>query len=159
MKTTTKNNSTVENFKDALETCKLVKGLTEMAIVKVSNIYKNDLNAFANYINGLERDDKGNLLDTRKKAEIKAFQDVLAKQSTQRLAQDTSEDEKPEFKISFKMANKGLLNKGLCKIQQVDRKDYIWVVEEVKEPETKTFEEELEKLMKKHNVEGEFIKK
>ena len=95
MKTTTKNTSTVENFNDILESCKLVKGLSEMAIVKVSDIYKNDLNAFANYINGLERDDKGNLLDTRKKAEIKAFQDILGKQSTQRLAQDTSEDEKP----------------------------------------------------------------
>ena len=146
-------------FNTTLEACAVLKEMGDMAQIRVSDTFISDANAFANYINSLPRDSKNNLLDPKLKKGIKGFQDVLGKQATQKLALKCGEDEQPEFKITFKMANNGVLKKKLCSIQDVEQKRFIWITEAIEPKADATFEEELAKLMKKHNVEGEFIKK
>lgn len=146
------NNSTSENFKSLLKACQTVTDLEALAQLRVAETYINDHNAFANYINSLER-----IGDFQSK--IKAFQDVLGKKATQRLAFEIKDEkQKPTHKLKFKTANKTLFNKGLCSIQQLESKAYIWILQELKPEVEKTFDEELEALMKKHDVVGEFIK-
>jgi hypothetical protein len=142
MKTSNKNTSTVENFKATLKACALAKGLTESAQSAISTTYINDHNAFANYINSLERCSKGNIIDHGQKAEVKAVQDILGKPACQRLAFEiTDKKEKPTHKLKFKTANDTLLKKGLCSIQQKENKHYIWVLEEIEVKADITFEE------------------
>jgi ABC-type transport system involved in cytochrome c biogenesis ATPase subunit len=152
MKTSNKNTSTVENFKALLKACQTATNLESLAQQEVAKTYISDHNAFANYINSLER--IGDF-----KAKVKAFQYILGKQATQRLAFEIKDEkQKPTHKLKFKTANKTLLAQGLCSIQQLEAKAYIWILQELKPTIEKSFEEELEALMKKHEVQGEFIK-
>lgn len=111
-----------------------------------------------------EKDRKGFIeyLKTRKEnprygAEIQAVQNNINLLATQKLmlwgedAQPPKEGMKtPEVRVSLKKATNGLYGKGLCNPKDACQGNHVFIVEERKKTEPKTFEQEVIALLKKH---------
>ena len=120
---------------------------------KLANMYRNekDRKGFIAYLNS-QKESNPNI-----KAEVQAVQNNLNQLTTQKMMLwgDSSIPPKegmktPEQRVSLKMATPSMYDKGLCSPTDALAKNYLFVVEERKKTEVKTFEQEILALMKKH---------
>ena len=120
---------------------------------KLANMYRNekDRKGFIEYLN------EQKVSNPNIKAEVQAVQNNLNQLTTQKMmlwgdsAIPPKEGMKtPDQRVSLKMATSGLYDKGLCSPTDALAKNYVFIVEERKKTEPKSFEQEILALMKKH---------
>ena len=86
--------------------------------------------------------------------EVKLMQNNIGKLGTQRKMLSLDDKAKPTQRIRLMKGNKTLYAEGLCTQEAIEKKIYLWIVDDVKAKSPKTATEKLQAIVDEFNIES-----